>query len=126
MTSRATPADSERGALARVQAIIREGQLEGVAERLLLIGVRGLTIGVAAGAGNAPRPTQVFRGGRYETPFVRQLVLEWVGPEGEADAVVRAIEQRARTGKVGDGRIFVERVEEAVRIRTGERGLDAV
>ncbi len=117
---------ASRSGLARVQAIIREEQIEGVAERLLLIGVRGLTIGFAAGAGNAPRPTHVFRGARFQPPFVRQLVLEWVGPEGEADAVVRAIEQRARTGKIGDGRIFVERVDEAVRIRTGERGVEAV
>jgi nitrogen regulatory protein P-II 1 len=126
MTSPATPADLKRSGLARVQAIIREEQIEEVAERLLLIGVRGLTIRVAAGAGNAPRPTQVFRGGRYEAPFVRQLVLEWVGPAGEADAVVRAIELRARTGKIGDGRIFVERVDEAVNIRTGDRGVDTI
>jgi nitrogen regulatory protein PII len=112
--------------LVKVQAIIREQQLEGVVERLVLIGVRGLTIGGACGAGGASRPTQVFRGLPYKAPFVRQILLEWFGPEEEADAVVRAIQQRARTGAVGDGRIFVQRIEEAVRIRTGERGADAV
>jgi nitrogen regulatory protein P-II 1 len=118
--------DPERSGLAKVQAVIREGQIEEITQRLLLIGVRGLTIRIAGGAGRASRPTQVFRGARVQTPFVKQLVLEWVGPEDEADAIVRAIELRARTGKVGDGRIFVERVDEAVSIRTGERGLDAV
>jgi nitrogen regulatory protein P-II 1 len=118
--------DDSAPLLAKVSAIIREQQLDAVLERLVMIGVRGLTIGKTNGAGGATRPTQVFRGLPFRVAFVPQVLLEWYGPEREADAIVRAIEQRARTGKVGDGRIFVQRVEEAVRIRTGERGPNAL
>jgi len=112
--------------LTKVQAVIRESQLEAVVERLVAIGVRGLTIRWAQGAGAAARRTGVFRGLPYRVPFASQFVLEWVGREDEADSIVRAIQLRARTGAVGDGRIFIQRVEEAVRIRTGERGRNAV
>ena len=112
--------------LTKVQAVIREQVLEAVVVRLVMIGVRGLTVGPARGAGNATGRTQVFRGLPYGEAFATRVLIEWYGPEEEADAVVRAIQQRANTGEVGDGRVFVERVEEAVRIRTGERGAGAV
>jgi nitrogen regulatory protein P-II 1 len=111
--------------LTKIQAVIREQRLEAVVERLLLIGVRGLTIGGASGSGGADAPRRVFRGAAYKVPFAPKVVVEWYGADEDADAVVRAIRQSAHTGAVGDGRIFVQRVEEAVRIRTGERGPDA-
>ena len=108
-----------------MQAIIREERLEAVVERLVQIGVRGLTLGPAKGMGRSGG-FAIFRGSAYRVDFVAKVVLEWYGPDHEADAVARAIIQRAATGKIGDGKIFFQRVEEAVRIRTGERDLDAV
>jgi len=110
----------------KVVAVIREQQLEAVIERLLAIGVRGLTISAVKGAGRSGGRREVFRGSAYKTSFVPKVQLEWFGPDGEADAVVRAIVVRAATGKIGDGKIFVSPVEEAVRIGTGERGSSAV
>ena len=110
----------------RVQAIIREERLDAVVERLVLIGVRGLTIVPVKGAGRSGGRREVFRGGVYQVWFVSKVEIEWFGPDHQADAVVRAILDRAATGKIGDGKVFVQSVEEAVRIRTGERGLDAV
>jgi nitrogen regulatory protein P-II 1 len=112
--------------LNKVQAIIREERLDAVIERLVLIGVRGLTIIAVKGAGRTGGRREVFRGSAYQVTFLPKVLLEWFGPEQETDAVVRAIAQRACTGKLGDGKIFVQAVEEAVRIRTGERGTDAV
>jgi len=110
----------------RVQAIIRVELLDAVVERLVMIGVRGLTIVPVKGAGRSGGRRDVFCGGVYTVWFVPKIELEWFGPDNEADAVVRAIVSRAATGKIGDGRVFVQSVEEAVRIRTGERGVDAV
>ena len=110
----------------KVVAIIREQVLEPVIERLVRIGVRGLTISAVRGAGRSGGRREVFRGSAYNLVFVPKVQLEWYGPDEEADAVVRAILLRAATGKIGDGKIFVSPVEEAVRIRTGERGLYAV
>jgi nitrogen regulatory protein P-II 1 len=110
----------------KVLAIIREVQLDPVIERLVMIGVRGLTVTSVKGAGRSGGRREVFRGGAYQVTFVPKVLLEWYGPDDEADAIVRAIALRAATGKIGDGKIFVEPVEEALRIRTGERGLDAV
>jgi nitrogen regulatory protein P-II 1 len=110
----------------RVQAIIREEQLDAVVERLLMIGVRGLTLYSVKGAGRSGGRREVYRGSAYQVTFMPKLLLEWYGPDDEADGVLRAIELRAKTGKIGDGKIFVSDVEEAVRIRTGERGEAAV
>jgi nitrogen regulatory protein P-II 1 len=110
----------------KVQAIIRDEQLEAVLERLLMIGVRGLTVFPVKGAGDVGEHQAFFRGGAYPVPFISKLCVEWYGPDEEGDAVVRAILRSAVTGAIGDGNVFVEPVEQAVRIRTGERGLGAV
>jgi nitrogen regulatory protein P-II 1 len=111
--------------LTKVQGIIREERIDAVVERLVLIGIRGLTVVRVKGAGRTGGRRDVFRGGAYNVAFVPKLLLEWYGPDEQAEAVVRAIQQRASTGKIGDGKIFVQRVDEAVRIRTGERGPNA-
>jgi nitrogen regulatory protein P-II 1 len=108
-------------AMLKVQAIVREERLEAIIQRLLLIGIRGLTIIPVRGSG-AGEYKAFFRGGSYPVHFISKVLLEWFGPDDEADAVIRAIVQVAATGAVGDGSIFVEPVEEALRIRTGERG----
>jgi nitrogen regulatory protein P-II 1 len=106
----------------KVQAVVREDRLDAIIERLMLLGVRGLTLAMARGAGRTGGHREVFRGSAYRVDFVEKVVIEWVGPDDEADGVVRAIQQRGATGKVGDGKIFVQPVLEAVRISTGERG----
>jgi len=110
----------------KVQAIIREEQFDAVVERLLMIRVRGLTVFPVKGSGDRGVHQAFFRGGAYPVPFISKLCVEWFGPDQEGDAVVRAILHSAVTGAAGDGNVFVEPIEEAVRIRTGERGLGAV
>lgn len=112
--------------MTKVQAVIREQQLDAVIERLVLIGIRGLTIVPVKGWGRTAGHFAVFRGGAYKVDFISKILLEWYGPDNEADGVVRAIEQRAATGTIGDGKIFIQRIDGAVRIRTGERDLLAV
>jgi nitrogen regulatory protein P-II 1 len=112
--------------MTKVQAIVREQRLDAIIERLLLIGIRGLTLGMVKNSGDGAAHREVFRGSTYRVDYVSKILIEWYGPDEEADAVIRAIQQRASTGEPGDGSIFAEPVEEAVRIRTGERGRDAV
>ncbi len=112
--------------MTKIQAIVREQQLDAIIERLLLIGIRGLTIGMAKGTGTGATHREVFRGSAYRVDYAAKILLEWYGPDDDAEAIMRAIQQRASTGEAGDGRIFVQHVEEAIPIRTGERGLDAV
>jgi nitrogen regulatory protein P-II 1 len=112
--------------MVKVQAIIREERLEAVVERLVLLRVRGLTVSPVRGAGRNGSHRAFFRGGSYDVPFVSKVQLEWYGTERDADAVVRAIVHSGGTGASGDGNVFVQPLDEAVRIRTGERGVDAL
>jgi nitrogen regulatory protein P-II 1 len=113
-------------AMVKVQAIVREEALDRIIERLLLIGIRGLTMTPVRGASRGDAHTAVFRGGSYPVHFISKVLIEWYGDTNQADAVVRAIVRAGATGSPGDGKIIVEPVEEAVRIRTGERGLEAL
>jgi nitrogen regulatory protein P-II 1 len=110
----------------KVQAIIREERLDAVVERLVLIGVHGLTVFPVKGWSTHARYRAVFRGASYPVPFISKVGIEWFGTDKDATAVARAIAQAAFTGKTGDGRVFISEIEEAVRIRTGERGEDAL
>ena len=109
-------------AVLKVQAMIREERLDAVIERLLLIGIQGLTVSSVQGFGRSSGQDVVFRGTAYRIDFRPKVLVEWVGDDDDADGVVRAIERAAQTGRIGDGKIFVSSVEEVVRIRTGERG----
>jgi len=109
----------------KVQAIIREQRLDAVVERLVLLGVRGLTIIPVKGWGRSGGYA-IFRGAPYRVDFISKILLEWYGPDEEVDGIVRAIMLKAVTGKIGDGKVFIQHVDDAVRIRTGERGLAAV
>src|SRR5262249_35794578 len=120
-----TSGDGRLG-MTKVEAIIREERLQAVVERLILIGVRGLTVSAARGAGRSGGRPANFRGSAYAGGLLPTGRLEWVGRDEDADAVVRAIQRSAATGEIGDGKIFVVPVEEAVRIRTGERGEGAL
>ena len=109
-----------------VLAIIKPHKLDEVREALSAIDVQGLTITEARGYGRQKGHTEIYRGAEYETSLVPKLRLEVVVTADYVDRVVETIELSARTGSIGDGKIFVVDVERAVRIRTGEQNNDAL
>jgi nitrogen regulatory protein PII len=109
-----------------VLAIIKPHKLDEVRAALGRIDVQGLTVSEARGHGRQKGHTEVYRGAEYETTLVPKLRLEVVVTADYADRVVEAIEHAAHTGSIGDGKIFVIDVEQAVRIRTGEHDNDAL
>jgi nitrogen regulatory protein P-II 1 len=116
----------EGTAMKRIDAVIRQGNLEEVRERLTQIGVEGLTLTEVIGFGRQKGHTEFYRGCEYKVDFHPKLMLTIVAREDQVDEIVDAIVGGARTGKIGDGKIFVTPVEEVVRIRTGEIGKAAV
>ena len=109
-----------------VMAIIQPFKLDAVREALSERGVQGLTITEVRGYGRQKGQPEIYRGAEYKVDFVPKVRIEVVVEDGEADQVVEAVRAAAHTGKIGDGKIFVLGVGEAVRIRTGETGPDAV
>ena len=107
-------------------AAIKPFKLEDVRQALTDIGVSGLMVTEIKGFGAQAGHTEIYRGAEYEVNFVPKLKLEIVVPASLADQVVDTISNTARTGKIGDGKIFVSPVEQAIRIRTGEFGSDAI
>jgi nitrogen regulatory protein P-II 1 len=110
----------------KVEAIIKPFKLDDVKEALAGIGVEGLTVTEVKGFGRQKGHTELYRGAEYVVDFLPKIKLEIVVTSDLVDKVVEAIVSSASTGKIGDGKIFVLPLEEAVRIRTGERGADAV
>ena len=110
----------------RVLAIIKPHKLDEVREALGAIDVQGLTVSESRGYGRQKGHTEIYRGAEYETTLVPKLRVEVVVPADHADRVVEAIRHAAHTGSIGDGKIFVIDVEQAVRIRTGEQNNDAL
>ncbi|HEX8938226.1 MAG TPA: P-II family nitrogen regulator [Sphingomicrobium sp.] len=109
-----------------VLAILKPHKLDEVREALSSIDVQGLTVSEARGYGRQKGHTEIYRGAEYETNLVPKIRLEIVVTADYADRVVEAIEHAAKTGSIGDGKIFVIDVERAVRIRTGELNNDAL
>lgn len=109
-----------------IQAIIKPFKLDDVREALTEIGVTGMTAIEVKGFGRQKGHTELYRGAEYVVDFLPKVKLEIVVKEADVDAVIEAIQNAAQTGKIGDGKIFVLPVEQAVRIRTGEQGQDAV
>jgi len=109
-----------------VLAIIKPHKLDEVREALGAIDVQGLTVSEARGYGRQKGHTEIYRGAEYETNLVPKIRVEVVVTADYADRVVEAIQHAAQTGSIGDGKIFVIDVEQAVRIRTGEQNNDAV
>jgi nitrogen regulatory protein P-II 1 len=110
----------------RVEAIIKPFKLDEVREALNEVGVSGITVTETKGFGRQKGHTELYRGAEYVVDFLPKLKLEVVVPDGLLDGVLGAITGAANTNRIGDGKIFVSPVEEAIRIRTGERGDDAI
>ena len=109
-----------------VVAIIKPFKLDEVREALTRIGVHGMTVGEVKGYGRQKGHMEIYRGAEYAVNFLPKLRLEIAVASDQIDKVVEALAQAARTGQIGDGKIFVMPVEQAVRIRTGETGVDAL
>ena len=110
----------------KIEAIIKPFKLDEVKEALQEIGLQGITVIEAKGFGRQKGHTELYRGAEYVVDFLPKVKLEVVVEDNLAERVIEAIANAARTGRIGDGKIFVSTVEEALRIRTGERGTDAI
>jgi len=110
----------------KIEAIIKPFKLDEVKEALSKEGVQGMTVSEVKGFGRQKGHTELYRGAEYVVDFLPKVKIEILVPDDKAAAVLQTIVEAARTGRIGDGKIFVLPVEEVVRIRTGERGNDAV
>jgi len=110
----------------KIEAIIKPFRLDEVKEALGAVGIQGLTVTEVKGFGRQKGHTEVYRGAEYVVDFLPKVKIEVVVSDGMAAQAVDAIRNAANTGKIGDGKIFVSALDDAVRIRTGERGDEAV
>ncbi len=110
----------------RIEAIIRPHRLDEVKDRLRQVGISGMTVSEVRGFGRTGGKTEVYRGSSYVVDFVPKARIEIVVKDSMVADTVEAIASAAKTGKIGDGKIFVTPVDEALRIRTGEKGEDAL
>ena len=110
----------------KIEAIIKPFKLDEVREALSEVGITGLTVTEVKGFGRQKGHTELYRGAEYVVDFLPKLKLELVVADGNAEVAVEAIIKAARTGKIGDGKIFVTNVEQVIRIRTGESGEAAI
>ena len=110
----------------KIEAIIKPFKLDEVKEALHEIGLQGITVTEAKGFGRQKGHTELYRGAEYVVDFLPKVKLEIVLPDNQVERAIEAIINSAKTGRIGDGKIFVLNVEEAIRIRTGEKGSDAI
>jgi nitrogen regulatory protein PII len=110
----------------KVEAIVKPFKLEDIKSALSELGIQGMTVTEVRGFGRQKGHTEIYRGSEYTVDFVPKVKLEIVVDDEQVEQVVATISKTANTGKIGDGKIFVSPVEQAVRIRTGEKGNDAV
>ena len=110
----------------RIEAYIRVSKLEEVKDALGEAGIEGMTVSEVKGFGRQKGHTEIYRGSEYTVDFLPKIKVELVLPDEQVEAAIKAIGGAAKTGNIGDGKIFVSRVEDAVRIRTGEKGNSAV
>jgi len=110
----------------KIEAIIKPFKLEDVKEALRELGITGMTVAEVKGFGRQKGHTEIYRGSEYTVDFLPKTRIELVVADAQVKVIVEAIIKGARTGKIGDGKIFVSPVEEAIRIRTDERGESAV
>ncbi len=110
----------------KIEAIIKPFKLDDVVEALSEVGIEGISVTEIRGFGRQKGRTEIYKGAEYVVDFLPKIKIEVVIPEGMTTAVLEAIEKSAKTGKIGDGKIFVTNVEKAVRIRTGEKDEQAI
>jgi len=110
----------------KIEAVIKPFKLDEVKEALQEVGLQGITVIEAKGFGRQKGHTELYRGAEYVVDFLPKVKIELVVDDGIAETAIEAIQAAARTGRIGDGKIFVTAVEEAVRVRTGERGTEAI
>jgi len=110
----------------KIEAIIKPFKLDEVKEALHEVGLQGITVTEAKGFGRQKGHTELYRGAEYVVDFLPKVKLEVVCDDAMVERAIEAIMQAARTGRIGDGKIFVSSVEEVIRIRTGEKGAEAV
>ena len=110
----------------RIDAVIKPFKLDEVKDRLSAMGVTGLTVTEVKGFGRQKGHTELYRGAEYAVDFLPKVLITILASEDRVSEIVEAIVQGARTGRIGDGKIFVTSLDEVVRIRTGERGRDAI
>ena len=110
----------------KIEAIIKPFKLDEVKNSLALIGIQGLTVYEAKGFGRQKGHTELYRGAEYVVDFLPKVKIEIIVDDGLLDSAIDCIEQAAKTGRIGDGKIFVSSIEQAIRIRTGEKGNDAI
>jgi nitrogen regulatory protein P-II 1 len=110
----------------KIEAIIRPFKLDEVKDALSEVAIQGMTVTEVKGFGRTGGKKEVYRGSAYVVDFVPKVKIEIVVADGQVDSVIDAIEKSAKTGRIGDGKIFVSTIDEVIRIRTGERGEDAI
>ncbi|MFO7714669.1 P-II family nitrogen regulator [Desulfosarcina sp.] len=110
----------------KIEAIIKPFKLDDVKEALNEIGIQGMTISEVKGYGRQKGHKEIYRGAEYVVDFIPKIKIEIIVDTERAAQVVDAIQKAANTGKIGDGKIFVFSVEEVIRVRTGEKGIDAI
>ena len=110
----------------KIEAIIKPFKLEEVKDALSELGIEGMTVSEVKGFGRQKGHTEIYRGSEYTVDFLPKIKLEVVLPDSRVDVAIEAIIKAAKTGKIGDGKIFVSSVEDAIRIRTDEKGDAAV
>jgi len=110
----------------KVEAIIKPFKLDEVKDALFEVGVQGMTITEVKGFGRQKGHTELYRGAEYVVDFLPKVKLEVVIEDRMLDNVLQAIEQAAQTGRIGDGKIFVSSINDVIRVRTGERGIEAI
>ena len=110
----------------KIDAIVKPSRLEAVKEGLASLGIQGMTVTEVKGFGRQKGHSEIYRGAEYTVDFVPKVKIEIVTPADMAEKVVQTVLEQAQTGKIGDGKIFVVPVEGAYRIRTGEKGTDAI
>ena len=110
----------------KIEAVIKPFKLDEVKEALHDVGLQGITVTEAKGFGRQKGHTELYRGAEYVVDFLPKVKIELVLEDNMADRAIEAIQQAAHTGRIGDGKIFVSQIEDAIRIRTGERGGEAI
>jgi nitrogen regulatory protein P-II 1 len=110
----------------KIEAIVKPFKLDDIKEALNEIGIQGMTISEVKGYGRQKGHKEIYRGAEYVVDFIPKIKIELVVDDTVADQVVQKVREAANTGKIGDGKIFILPVEEAIRVRTGETGPDAV